>query len=334
MLFGYAAAVIAGFLLTATRNWTGIDTPTGLPLAGLAFLWLLARLLPFAYPLAPGWLIALTDLAFLPAVIWALAGPLWKGTNKINRLFIPLLGAMALANLLAHGDTLGLWSGAAIVGRDLMLHLVVLLIALIGGRVMPFFTEKAVAGSRPWRNRWLEQASFAALALFILANLLSAPAEMVAISALLVAVSQAARVIGWHHPGVWRIPILWVLYAGFVWLIIGFLLEALAAMNAFPPNLAAHALTVGGIGVLTLGMMSRVALGHTGRDLQTAIPMNIAFGLLNLGALVRVFAPLLLPNAYTGLVHLAGGLWLLAFVIFVVIYTPVLLKPRVDGRPG
>jgi uncharacterized protein involved in response to NO len=334
MLFGYASAVIAGFLLTATRNWTGIATLNGRPLAALCTLWLFGRALPFAYPSVPGALVAGVDALFLPALIWALARPLWRGANKINRGFLPLLAAMTVANLLIHAEALGLLSTSARAGQDLMLNLVLLLITWIGGRVMPFFTETAVTGSRPRRRPRLEQAAFVAFILYILLDLSPLPNWLLAVSALSVAVTQAWRLLGWHHPGVWRIPILWVLYSGFAWLIVGFILQALAALQWFAPNLAMHALTVGGVGVLTLGMMSRVALGHSGRELRTALPMNIAFGLLNLGALTRVLAPALLPGAYTGLVHLAGGLWLLAFFIFSLIYTPILLRARADGRPG
>lgn len=332
MLFGYAMAIIAGFLLTAVRNWTGIDTPSGAPLAALAALWLAGRLLPLATSVVPLVLVAVVDWLFIPAVALALFHPLWRGGNKINRVFLPLLAAMALANGLVHAQALG-WGELAARGQDLMLNMILLLIALVGGRVMPFFTEKAVTGSTPRRSERLEQAAFACLIALILVELVYPVPIAVAMLSLAVALTQALRVIGWHCVGVWRIPILWVLYTGFGWMVLGFVLKGLGALNLFPSSLALHALTVGAIAVLTLGMMSRVALGHTGRDLRSHKSINIAFVLLNLAAVARVFGPLLLPN-YTGAVHLSGGLWLLAFLAFTVVYTPVLLQPRVDGRPG
>lgn len=333
MLFGYGLAVIAGFLLTAVRNWTGIPTPTGVPLAALALLWLVGRLLPFGYPVVPGSIIATVDLLFLPALLWALSVPLWKGANRMNRLFMPLLGAMWLANLLIHAQSLELFATAG-RGQDLMRNLILLLVALIGGRVMPFFTEKAIPEARPKRSKTLEYWSFGFLLFLIAVELLYPVKPLLASAAAGVAITQALRLAGWHHKGVWRIPILWVLYTGFGWLILGFVLKVLGLAGAFPPNLAVHALTVGAIGVLTLGMMSRVALGHSGRMLESSKSTNLAFISLNLGAAVRVFGPLAVPDNYVGTVHMAGGLWLLAFLIFTVNYAPVLLKPRVDGRPG
>jgi uncharacterized protein involved in response to NO len=333
MLFGYAVAVVAGFLLTAVRNWTGLPTPTGRPLAGLALLWLAGRLLPLAGPAVPGPLIAWVDGAFLPLLAAALAGPLWRGQNRVNRLFLPLLAGMALANLLVHLQALGIAATAA-RGQQLMLDLLVLLVALVGGRVIPFFTEKAIAGSRPRLSSQLEWASFALLLALVALDLLYPwPAAMLGIAAL-ASLTQALRLALWHHPGVWRIPILWVLYSGYAWLVLGLALRALGAVGLFPPHLALHALTVGGFGVLTLGMMARVALGHTGRELHPHRVMGATFWLLNLAALVRVFGPPLLPGHYTTMVQLAGGLWLVAFLGFVVVYTPILLHPRLDGRQG
>jgi len=334
MLFGYAMAVIAGFLLTAVRNWTGIDTPSGLPLAGLAALWLAGRVLPYAHPGLPADIIAIVDLAFIPSLALALAGPLWKGANKVNRVFLPLLAAMAVANFLVHLQALGV-TQTALHGQDLMVNLVLLLIALVAGRVLPFFTEKAVNGSAPNRDVRLERWSFTLLSGLTLAQLAWPHAGIpLAILSAGVALTQGLRLWGWHDKGVWRIPILWVLYTGYSWLVLGFVLKTLAHLGLYAPNLALHALTIGGFGVLTLGMMSRVALGHTGRLLQSAKATNLAFVLLNLGALTRVFGPFFMPDNYIGAVHLAGGFWLLAFGIFTVVYGPMLIKPRADGRPG
>lgn len=332
MLFGYAMAVIAGFLLTAVRNWTGIATPTGMPLAGLALLWLGGRVAPLLHPALPGPLLALIDWLFIPALMLALAGPLWRGANRINRVFLPILALAALANGMIHAQALDLAAGAA-AGTGLMLNTLFVLVALVAGRVLPFFTEKAVPGSQPRRSPRLERWSYAALLALLAAELLYPVAEVTGVLAAGVAVTQALRLIGWHHSGVWRIPILWVLYTGFGWLVLGFGLKSLGAFGLFPSNLAVHALTLGGFGVLTLGMMARVALGHTGRPLTSSRLIDLAFVLLNLGAAARVFGPFLI-SGYTGSVHLAGGLWLLAFGLFLLIYTPVLLKPRADGRPS
>jgi uncharacterized protein involved in response to NO len=332
MLFGYAAAVIAGFLLTAVRNWTGIDTPAGLPLAGLALLWLAGRvaaLLPL-----PGWSIAAVDLAFLPAVAIALYPALMRGKNRVNRLFLPLLAAMAVANGLVHAQALGLTSDTATRGTLSMLDLVLLLVLLVTGRVIAFFTERGIAGATPRNREWLEQVGFAAVIALALADLAAAPPALVGALCAGLAVQTMARELGWHDRRVWRNPILWVLHAAVLWLALGFAMRAAGAFGLVTPNVALHALTVGAIGVLTLGMMSRVTLGHTGRDMRAPRTMAAAFVLLNLAAFARGIAPAIWPERYLTLVHSAAGLWILAFALFLVAHAAMLWRPRVDGQPG
>lgn len=333
MLFGYGAAVVAGFLLTAVRNWTGMDTPSGGPLAVLALLWLAARVL-LLWPVVPGWLLALVDLAFLPAVATSLARPLWRGANRVNRVFLPLFAAMTLGNLLMHLDALGIAPGLWRAGSRLMLDLILLLLLFVGGRVMPFFTEKAVFGSKALTRPWVEKAGFTLMGVYLLLDVLLPESLLFGAVALALAAVQMVRLAGWYHPGVWRIPVLWVLYSGYGWLILGLLLTTLSSWGAIPVSVALHALTVGAVGSMTLGMMARVALGHTGRQMITARAVNFAFVLLNLAALCRVFLPWILPQNYQLWVLLSGLVWLLAFAIFLWVYLPILLRPRVDGRAG
>jgi uncharacterized protein involved in response to NO len=332
MLFGYTAAVVAGFLLTAVRNWTGQPTPAGAALAALAALWLAGRLLPW-FEAAPQALIAALDLAFLPALAMVLARPLWSGANRVNRLFLPLLLGMALANALMHAQALGWSTTSAARGSALMLDLVILLLVFVAGRILPFFTEKAVPGATPKRRPWLEASGLTLIGLLATQHLLPSPAWLIAATWLLLGVSQWLRLWGWHDRGVWRLPILWVLFTGYAWLASGMVLSGLSALGLFPASLATHALTAGGIGVFTLGMMARVALGHTGRPLRASLSTTVAFTLANLAAAARVAGPALLPAWYVGWILLAGLLWVAAFVLFVVTYAPVLLRPRVDGRP-
>jgi uncharacterized protein involved in response to NO len=334
MLFGYTTAVIAGFLLTAVRNWTGIDTLRGPALGALAGVWLAARLLALlAGEPMPGYVTAAVDLAFLPLLAVALAGPLLRAKHKINLVFLPLLGAMALANLLVHLEALGIARTAG-QGNGLMLNAILLLVMIVGGRVIPFFTEKAIPGAVARHFPWLDWLGFGALLSLAAAELLWPRPELIAGLSLLLALTQSLRLAGWHDRRAWSIPILWVLFTGYGWLAVGFLLKGLGAAGLLAPPLALHALTTGGIGVLTLGMMARVALGHTGRHLASAPLMNLAFVLINLAAAARSLGPLLLPQWYVTWVHGAGGLWILAFAIFSLIYAPILLRPRADGRPG
>ena len=333
MLFGYAVAIIAGFLLTAVRNWTGVNTPNGKPLMLLTLLWLAARLLPALGEMIPGMAIALVDLAFLPALAMAIQPALWQGKMKINRIFVPLLLVMAIANLLTHLQFLGV-ANTYSRGTDAMMYMIILLIVFIGGRVMPFFTESALPDAKVKRNQPVEMASAGTLVALVLTQMIYPTPWLSGPLALLVAITQILRVIGWHDRRVWGIPILWVLYTGMLWIILGFTLKALAAAGMLSTTLATHALTVGGIGVLTLGMICRVALGHTGRPMQPASSIKLSFILLNIGAAIRVLAPIFMPEQYQLWVHLSGGIWVLCFIIFCIVYIPMLVKPRADGKEG
>lgn len=332
MLFGYTVAVIAGFLLTAVRNWTGQPTLKGAPLAALAALWVAGRVLPWTA--APPLAVALADLAFLPLLALSLVRPLWAGANPVNRVFVPLLLAMAAANAMVHARSLDLTGDAALLrGHDTMLALVILLLVLVGGRVIPFFTGKAVPAARPRRIPWVETGSMVLLPLLALGHAAGLDGTATGMLLLTIGVLQAIRLTAWHHPGIWRLPVLWVLFSGYGWLVLGLVLAGSADLGGFPATLATHALGVGAVGVLTFGMMARVSLGHTGRALQTVPLINLAFVVLNLAAALRVFGPWLWPQGYARWIEVAGGLWLVAFGILCVVYVPILMRPRADGRP-
>ena len=334
MIFGYASAVIAGFLLTAAGNWTGIRTTSEAPLAGLSALWLAGRIMPFFPTAIPLWLTALVDFLFFPALTVFLAIPLIRSRQRRNLFFIPLLGAFALANLLVHLEVTGFAEGFARPGIFLGLDLIILLIVIMGGRVIPFFTERALSGVSPKRRPWVEWLSVASVIVFMLAELFLPVSILLAVTAGLAAASNALRLSGWYTERFWSVPILWVLHLGYAWIVAGFCLKTLAAVGWVPPQLTIHAFTVGGIGVLTLGMMARVSLGHTGRPLKASRSMALAFILINLAAVARGIAPIFLLNWLPQLVALSGGLWILSFAIFLEVYVPILISPRIDGRPG
>ncbi|OOZ35382.1 NnrS family protein [Solemya velesiana gill symbiont] len=245
----------------------------------------------------------------------------------------PTLLAMALANLLTHLQSLGI-ADTGTAGTDMMLYLVMLLVLIISGRIIPAFTGGAILLARPKRYSPMEIATPALVCTLIAFGLVYPAPWLLGILSLLIALAQIIRLSGWHHPNAWRIPILWVLYSGFIWIILGFLMLGLAPLDLFPANHAKHALTTGGIGVLTLGMMSRVSLGHTGRPIISSALVNLSFLLLNLGVAVRVFAPVFAPRYYTLWIQLSGVVWVLCFLTFFLTYLPILTKPRVDGRPG
>jgi len=334
MIFGYATAVIAGFLLTAVRNWTGIDTPSGTPLILLLLLWLAGRIAPLFADTLPAIAIAMIDLALYPALAFAVGRCITKAKQSSNMVFIVVLGGMALANLLVHLEHLDITQSTAAVGTQLAIGLIVLLITIMGGRVIPFFTERGLGTVKTHSWPWVETGSLVSLALLTLVEPLFPGTIWVAMLASFAALMHSFRLIGWQPHRTTRVPLLWVLHLAYLWLIVGLVLKAVAVGGSIPSTLALHAHTVGTIGVITLGMMARVAIGHTGREMVVNRMIVLAFILLLIASLVRVILPLWMSEHYLLLISLSGGIWIAAFLSFTLIYTPILIRPRVDGRPG
>lgn len=322
MLIGFAGAVVAGFLLTAVPNWTGIATPRGMPLGALALLWLCGRVVStFAGP-HPTWPLVLLDLLFFPMVAWALAYPLLRARQPHNLIFLPLLGLMTVADGL-------LWLEQR-AGITLSLYTLLLMIVLIGGRVIPFFTGRALPRHEPRRRRPVEVASVVSVLLALGAELGNGPPLWQSVCFAACAVANGVRLWGWSDARLLRVPLLWILYAGYACLPLGMLLKALGS----PGSTGTHLLTAGCIGCMILGMMARVALGHTGRELRPARLTVLAFGLIVAAALVRSLVPVFLPLHSAHALWCAAALWCLAFVLYFWVYLPVLTQPRVDGQPG
>lgn len=334
LIFGYTCAVIAGFLLTAVRNWTERPTPVGASLALLVALWLLGRILPFFPQAVSPWLIAIADLAFLPAVTVAIGVPLARKAERRNLVFLPFLVFLFAANLLVHLELLGFAPELARRGVFLGLHLTLLLIVIMGGRVIPFFTERALPGVVIERWPVIEWLAPLSVIAFMLVEVFLPDSRFSGALAALVAIVNCVRLASWYSHRYWQVPLLWVLHVGYAWIVAGFVLKAAAAFGMISPQFTIHAFTVGGIGVLTLGMMARVSLGHTGRPLAVGPSMVVAFTLLNLAAIGRGLLPFIVPLWFPQLIILSGAMWIAAFLIFVVIYTPILTKPRTDGCPG
>ncbi len=333
MLFGYTTAVITGFLLTAVRNWTGVDTIKGNLLACLASLWLLGRLLPLL-PSAPHWLIAAVDLAFLPCVMISLIGPLRQGKPQ-NWMFLVILGVLAFANLQIHLQQLGLGNSAS-NGAYLANYLIMLVISVIAGRVLPFFTE---AGVRPAtiqvkRRIWVDRCAIGLIIALAVVHQIAPYSAVSPVLALLAAIAHGIRLQGWYHPLIWQHPLLWILHLAYLWLVLGLALIPLASLGVISPFVALHAFTTGCIGSITLGMMARVSLGHTGRLLQVHPWITKAFICLQLCTLVRVLGPIMVPSQQPLFISSSALLWVIGFGLFCVIYTPILIKPRPDGRSG
>ncbi|AVR88663.1 NnrS family protein [Thauera aromatica] len=330
MIFGFAVAVIIGFLLTAGRNWTGLDTPSGRPLMMLAALWLAGRL---AMAFGSGVWVAIVDLAFLPAAAAVLLRVLVKAKSTRN-YFVGMLPAMlALANLFFHLAVLGVIDADPLTAMHLALGLIVVLETIVGGRVIPMFTFNGLRGVKQWRDVRLDWAAAIATGVALLLWALGAGAWAGPLS-LLAAVLQAVRLGGWNPWATRGTPLLWVLHLGYLWIPLGLALVALAQFGVLPRSAGIHALAVGATGGLIIGMITRTALGHTGRMLVAGPMETAAYALVLLAALVRVLTVALIPAAQVGGVHAAATLWSLGFLVYLWRYGPFLLRARVDGKAG
>lgn len=328
MVFGYALAVVIGFLFTAGRNWSGQATPTGRPLMALAALWVLARVLV----LSP-WLWA--SLVVNLAVPWAAAWGLWRALgaarNRRNYFFVGLLIAMGLASAAVHLGQAGL---LRLPGVYLGLDLVLFMIAVMAGRVVPMFSNNGVPGMQATRVPLLEKSVLGSVLLLLALDLLGLEGWPLVLLASAAACLHAARMALWQSWKSWRNPLVAVLHLAYAWLPVHLLLRAAAAMGWVPQGLATHALTVGVVGLITLGMMTRTALGHTGQPLQAGRIEIAAYFCVLLAALTRVFLPLLAPWQLMLAVQSSAALWSLGFALYLWRYAPMLTRPRADGMPG
>ena len=335
MIFGYALAVIAGFLLTAVKNWTNVQTPTGLPLAIVFLLWLAGRVLPFFHT-ADMHLIALIDNLFILTVIISVSLPIIQKRQWQHSGILFILSLFLISNIIFYAGLLKFIENGTSIGLYSGLYLVIGLIFLMGRRVIPFFIEKGVDETVQLTNyKWLDISSPILFVGFWFANLfLTLPALSISLATILF-ILHAIRMAGWHTPGIWRKPLLWSIYLAYGFLTAGFALFALSHVFDISPFITLHTFAVGGIGLMTLGMMSRVALGHTGRDVfEPPKILALIFLLLIIASLVRIVLPMLFPAEYTLWIGVSQIFWITAFATFFLFYFPMLYKPRVDGRFG
>jgi uncharacterized protein involved in response to NO len=336
MVFGFAVAVMAGFLLTAVGNWTQRETLAGAPLLFLAALWMAGRLAVTFGGALPRGLPALIDLAFLPVLTVVLSRPLLATRNSHIFHMPVVLSALFAANLVVHLEGLGVLRAGS--GRHACLvavNLVVFVILAIAGRVFPMFTRNATGVETIRSHRPLDVLTLASMAALVVLDTFAPESLAAKATAGAVGVVALARAWHWRTARVARHPLLWILHAGYAWVPLGLMLRGAAALHpALLPSIATHALTVGAIGSLTIGMMARVALGHSGRPLVAPPAMTWAFAAMTAAACARVLGPLLFPSAYFLSLVLAGGLWTAAFLVYLVVYAPILWRPRIDHRAG
>lgn len=331
MLFGFAVAVIVGFLLTAGKAWTGLATPRGAALAALAGLWLSARL---AAVFAPYAVYAVVDLLLLPLVAAILITVLVRAGSWRNLPLGAILLLLTAANAAFHGAVLGVLDIPPVRALHAGLALVVMIECVIAGRVIPAFTMSALPGLKLQVPRRLEAATLASTAVALALWVLAPQGAITAVAFLGAAALHGLRLWQWRPLRTRARPILWVLHLAYAWLPIGFVLLALAQIGAVGVSAGVHALAVGATGGLIIGMITRTARGHTGRPLKASGGEVVAYALVLVAAIVRVGVPALWPSSTAAALAWAAGLWGLAFLIYLLIYAPWLLRTRLDGKDG
>jgi uncharacterized protein involved in response to NO len=331
MLFGYTTAVIAGFLLTAVRAWTNQPTPSGVPLIALAALWVCGRVLvltPFAMTAA------VVNAAFPVAIAVAIGMPLLRSRNVRNYFFVGLLMLIGVLILAVHLALRERFELSPRLGLQLALDVVLFIMVIMGGRVIPMFTNNGVPGANATRHALVEKLALGAVILLFAADLLQLPQTVIAMIALTSALAHVVRLYLWKPWRTLATPLVWILHAAYAWIILHLALRGLFALELLAGSYATHALTVGAIGGLTLGMMTRTARGHTGRPLIADGFEISAFLLIQVAAVVRVFGGIALPELYRAGIQVSALLWAAAFGLYAVRYWPALTRPRVDGKPG
>lgn len=336
MIFGYCIAVVAGFLLTGIKNWTGMQTLHGYPLLLLSLLWVLARLLPFFGEFVSLGIIALIDNLFIILLSASVFLPLLKAKHWKSVGLASLLLLLLLSNIVFYLGAFGKLYNGIHYGLYSGLYVILALIFIMGRRVIPFFIEKAVDDPIQLKNwKWIDKSHLVIFGLFWLADMIAPSSYLTAGFAGLLFLIHGLRLVGWHTPGIWKKPLLWVLYLAYIFIVAGFALKVLAIVSGVSVYLAVHAFAFGGIGMITIGMMARVSLGHTGRNVfEPPRSLFWIFALLFCGAVVRVILPLIFSSFYFVWIALSQICWIFAFGWFLYIYFPILIFPRVDGRYG
>ncbi len=336
MVFGYGAAVVAGFLLTAIPNWTGRMPVQGRALAALALIWVTGRMAVLLSAVLGAESAAALDLAF-PLIFFAVvAREILAGRNWRN---LPMLGALLLlflGNVFVHLDAVGIASMAEF-GNKLGVATLLMLISFVGGRIVPSFTRNWLAKQRP---EIPAPASFGAIDRAVLAMIaltlvvwLIAPESLAAPWVELAGgLAVGVRLARWRGQATLHEPLLWVLHLGYGWLALGLLLLAFTGfMPLLAQTTALHALTVGAIGTMTLAVMTRASLGHTGRPLVAGPGTTTIYVLVTLAAILRLLAPLG-GEHYLLMLSSAGAAWSGAFGLFILLYAAPLMRPRAKGE--
>lgn len=338
MLFAFVSAVVAGFLLTAVRSWTGLPSITGFPLLLLVLLWIAGRVV-MAFPAGMGITAGVIEMAFLPVVAVVMAVLVARAKLWRNLMFVPILVLLAVANI---GSHIGVWRADMLLVQHAMymgILLITLLMVILGGRVIPFFTSRRLNRQAATPKRGLELTSIVSVLLLVLWQLFAmfgvpAPATVMAIVCVVAACANAWRMMRWDGQRCWSEPLLWGLHTSYFFIVIGLLLWAAALVGWMRVEIAVHALTIGAMSTMILAMMARVSLGHTGRAIKSLPGIGLALVMMLLAALVRGPLLAMFPTIALPVYDASVTLWCIAYGIFLFHYTTPLLTQRVDGAEG
>ena len=336
MLYGFVGAAIAGFLLTAVPNWTGQPPLQGKSLALLTLAWLAGRLAMAHAGHLPGLVVSVLDIAFPLGLTLAVGHSLIRTGNRRNFPLLIIIAFFPLSDLLFHLGYLGVTPGTE-QALNIVPHLAALLVAIIGGRIIPSFTTSWMRAQNiqelPQSHPWLDRCALIFTVLSGIAVLLAPDSTFTGIVALLTAVAHALRLAGWRGLQTLTNPLLAVLHFGYAWLAMAYLMIGLANfITILSYSTALHALTIGALGTMIMAVMSRVALGHTGRALRVNRLTILAYLMLSLSALMRL-AMAFASSAHSMLMLISATTWIVGFTFFMIVYWPILTRPRIDGKP-
>ena len=332
MIYGYAMAVIAGFLLTAVENWTGRETLRGAPLALFFSVWAVARALYLAgarfLPIAGA-----LDVLFALTLAVVVVVPVVQARQWRQMAIVAKIVTLSVGEILFYLGALGRFPRGVYLGLYGGFFLVIGLIMTMGARIIPPFIQNGVEEEvRIPSRRWIGIASLAFYLVFFFSEMAGGDGWVTPASCAALFVVTTIRLADWHTPGLWKRPLLWSLYLAFVFIDLGFLLFAARPWLGWPAFIPLHAMAVGGIGLVTLGMMARVSLGHSGRDIRRP-PRTVgwAAGALGVAAIVRIFVTMAAPARYAAAIAVAQAFWIAAFLLFLASFTPVFFSRNLDG---
>ncbi len=333
MIFAYSSAVTVGFLLTASRNWTGVQTLYDKSLLLLLLLWTAGRFLPF---IANEHLVyqAIIDTSFLLVATIAIAYPIVKGKNWANISVVAKVLLLAVAHILFYLGLLGILNQGMYLGIYLGFYLIISLLFMMSRRLLPFFIEKGLGLKTELKNyKFLDLSSLFLFLAFMVIEIFFASALSTIIAGILFVI-HAVRMYNWYHPNIWQKSLLWSIYLAYGFLTLGFAINVITYFAPMGPNLDIHTFAFG-IALMALSMMARVTLGHTGRNVfDPPKQLNFMFILLSLSFVFRVLMVVFSIEHYVEWIFISQVLWVGSFVFFLMIYAPMFFKERVDGQFG